>query len=184
MKKEAIFVGFFPKITSPAPDWLTNKKVREVCSVGNCISEGPEGWLELSRHNSWGFYDTEDAAWKIAGSGRRNFDLYAYRLFPFRSLAGKMEDLDLPPCQCGAFPEEFCFLGHDVVTKSESDFFECSPLSCNNASQNYPVNEFCLIVDYETACRALAEISREGSCEPGPYYLFEVYRKPRSPKKS
>lgn len=182
MKKEPVFIGFFPKMTNPAPDWLTNKNVKEVCSVSNCISEGPEGWLEVARLNAFGFFETEEAARKVAGSERRKFEVYAYRLFPFRSIAGKLENVEIPVAQ-GILPEDYCFLGHDVVTRSESQFFECSPLSCNNAAEKYDVNEFCLIADFETSCRALADISRGGSCEPGPYYLFEVYRKPRAPRK-
>ena len=70
----------------------------------------------------------------------------------------------------------FKLIGHDVVSRSISSFFECSPLSCNYAAQEFAVNSWCLsehIADAEGACRNISA----GNYEPGPYYLFEVLRK-------
>jgi hypothetical protein len=62
-----------------------------------------------------------------------------------------------------------------------SDFFECSPLSCNRAAENFPTNVFCLLDNEAEAYHAILEMSQAGSgVEPGPYYLFKVYRKKRA----
>jgi hypothetical protein len=172
---EPVFVGFFPKITRPGSEWLGNPAAREIASVSACISEGPPGWIDHWKHNRHGFYDAEKLAEQVAGPDRAGYDLYAYRLFPFRCIGDKIESA--PVDGVGRAPEDYAFLGYDVVTRSTADFFECSPLSCNAAARHYPVNEFCLLAGRETALHVLQEISRDGGYEPGPYYLFEVYRK-------
>lgn len=177
---EAVFVGFFPKVTKQAPEWLGNKSVREICAVSNCISEGPENWIAHWKHNELGFYDTERLAYEVIGEEIQKFDIYAYKLFPLRCIGDKMEDT-LINFRHHSFASDYAFLGYDIVTKSTSDFFECSPLSCNHGATTYEVNEFCLVGDKERAFKILLEISKDGSYEPGPYYLFEVYRKRNTP---
>jgi hypothetical protein len=173
----AVFVGFFPKLTQPAPEWLGNPAVREICSVSTCISAGPEGWLQHWRHNRFGFYDSEALALEVAGPDPASFDLYAYKLFPFHCLDDQLK-LAAIVGVAGPLPPGYEFLGYDIVTKSTADFFECSPLSCNAGARQYDVNKFCLIAAKARAYQVLLEISRDGGYEPGPYYLFEVYRKP------
>ncbi len=175
----AVFIGFFPKLTAPAPAWLGNPSVREICSVSQCISAGPADWINHWKHNAFGFYDTEALAREIIGQSSARFDLYAYRLFPLRCLGQQIESipLDNHPPENLPLPGHYDFLGYDIVTKSGPDFFECSPLSCNNGAAKYAVNPFCLIDSQTEAARIWQEISRAGSYEPGPYYLFEVYRK-------
>lgn len=172
---KAIFVGFFPKITQQTPDWFSNKSVKEICSVSNCISSGPEGWIDQWRHNELGFYDSEALAYKVIGESPEEFDIYAYKFFPLRSADNKIETTALTS-KTDDFPDDYEFLGYDIVSKSVADFFECSPLSCNDGAAEYEVNQFCLITNRDRAYRILLEI-QEGSYEPGPYYLFEVYRK-------
>jgi hypothetical protein len=172
----AVFIGFFPKTTAPAPAWLGAPSVREICSVSECISAGPANWINHWKHNAFGFYHTEALAAEVIGPSSGQFDLYAYRLFPLRCLGQQIETISIDS-PVNAVPEDFSFLGHDIVTKSGPDFFECSPLSCNKGAIKYEVNQFCLIGGQDEALKILQEISRDGSYEPGPYYLFEVYRK-------
>ncbi len=55
---------------------------------------------------------------------------------------------------------------------------ECSPLSCNDMSPELPVNPCCLIDDFERAYEIAARFGSEvDSVEPGPYYLFQVFRR-------
>jgi hypothetical protein len=171
------FVGFFPKITQPAPAWLGNESVREIGSVSTCISEGPEDWINHWQHNDLGFFDTADLAYELISQSPEKFDLYAYKLFPLRCLAGRLESVSID-LKLDNFPPNYEFLGYDIVTRSGPHFFECSPLSCNRGAAEYDVNQYCLIADRETAYRVLLAICQAGSYEPGPYYLFEVYRAP------
>jgi len=174
---EPIFVGFFPKARPARPDAFKPAHVVEICSVSNCINAAPEGWVDLWRHNELGFYDTEDLTLEVACSSPGDFEVFAYRLFPLvfdngRQLAFKVPVSPLQP-EAG-----FKLIGHDVVSRSSSPFFECSPLSCNYAAEEFAVNSWCLIENIEDAEGACRKISA-GNYEPGLYYLFEVLRNER-----
>lgn len=128
-----ITVGFFPKITQPGHVLDLETPVAEICSVSHCISPGPVGWITHCQHNTLGFYDTEAAVYQVIDANRPTYDLYAYRLVPVRCLGGVIEALTIFS-QAVPIPDAYVRIGWDVVTKSSSDFFECSPLSCNGAA--------------------------------------------------
>ena len=174
--KPPLFVGYLPKRTVVRPDWLRKASVTAICSVSECISRGSENRISEWKHNQWGFYDTESSALEVVGHDLNEFDLYAYRLFPFRWIEEREEPFDIVPSS-GEIGEAYTLLGYDIVTNSSGSYFECSPLSCNSAADQYTVNQFCLIDNPEQAYRVLMELSRAGNYEPGPYYLVEVYRK-------
>ncbi len=176
-----VLAGFFPKKTTRKSDSVDNSAVEEIRSVSLCISGGPEDWIERWEHNYFGFYDSEELALGILAQEERGFDLYAYKIYGLRFEAGEVR-----PCPWPIRLEwdlsAYEFLGHDAVTGSEPDApkvqwsFGCSPLSCNNAAKDFPVNRHCLITELDNAYRACIEISK-GAYEAGPYYLFEVYRR-------
>ncbi len=175
------FVGFFPKRTEERADWLENPVVEEICSVSLCISDGPEDWVERWEHNDLGFYDSEALALDATEGKESGFDLYAYRMYGLRFDAGEVQTHPSPvklACDLSAYE----FLGHDAVSRSGAGvpnvqcFFECSPLSCNSGADVFSVNRHCLITELDNAYQACIEISK-GKYEPGPYYLFEVYRR-------
>lgn len=180
-----IFVGYFPKITAQKNDlktekgdiWLKNEIVEEICSVSDCISKGPEGWIDEWKHNVLGFYDTEESALSVIPDNQEKYDLFAYKLYPIQFNEGKIVDYNVESNAIESLGS-YKFIGFDIVSKSEVDFFECSPLSCNNACEKYSVNKYCLIAQLENAYNACVEIE-QGRWEPGPYYLFEVFRKTR-----
>lgn len=198
-----IFVGYFPKITVQTKDlknekggiWVKNQIVEEICSVSECISEGPEGWIDKWKHNDSGFYDTEESALNVIPINQEKYDLYAYKLYPVKFIEGKVAECKVKSSAIENL-DSYKFIGYDVVSRSVSDYFECSILSCNSACEIYTVNRFCLIQDFEVALQCCRKISEEitdaktmkrpdgiveyhGKWEPGPYYLFEVYRKIR-----
>jgi hypothetical protein len=84
----------------------------------------------------------------------------------------------------GAIPPgaDFESLGFDAVSKSVSDFFECSPLSCNREARRFRVNPRCLFDSLDDAVAAAKEFSRSEP-EPGPYYVTEVWRRLRAPRR-
>ncbi len=175
-----IFVGFFPKVTQPRPEWIRVDTIKEICSVSEDISHGPYNWIEQWKHNALGFYDSEQTALSLISDDPEQYDLYAYEIFPFYVLNSLVSSVEIDP-STGTVPPDYEFLGYDIVTKSASDFFECSPLSCNRAAENFTTNAFCLLDNEVNAYDALMEMSKPGSAvEPGPYHLFKVYRKKRA----
>ena len=171
------FVGFFPKRTAAPPPPLAAVGVHEIGSVSHCLSVGPPDWIDRWLHNRYGFFDSERVAATVAGS--EDYDLYAYALLPVRTVDGDLEPFAVEPIT-EKVPEDYVYLGVDVVSRSTSDFFECSPLSCNLAGVDVSVNEFCLLPDAEAGLRFLQKVGRDGGYEPGPYYLVSVWKKQRT----
>ena len=181
-RPDPILIGFFPKKTARPDAWFGKTSVEEVCSVSNCISCGPDNWMDLWKHNmTWRLFDTEAAAWEIAGQDRRAYDMYAYRLFPVVFDGSEVSPVAAEATAAGDL-SEYDFLGYDPVSREEgASEFGHSPLSCNKGFDQYQVNRFCLLDDLNAAWRITAEIARDArekhSWEPGPYYLCEVHRK-------
>lgn len=174
--KSAQFVGFFPKKTAVRPDGFNNPVIEEICSVSECISEGPVGWVKKWKHNELGFFNSEKIAREIIGQNPEVFDLYAYKMFPLEFNHGNVSAYSISVQLSWEFPD-YEFLGYDCISRSTgSSFFECSALSCNAGYEEFPVNRYCLLDDFDAAYQAAAEFSKD-KYEPGPYYLFEVYRK-------
>jgi len=172
---EPKFIGFFPKLPCPKPEGFDDKKINEICSVSECIAKGPENWIEEWQHNELGFFDTEEKATRMPGKDCDKYCLYAYKLYPLRFSSNKVEVYSIP-LNLQADLVNYDLLGYDIVSRSSSDFFECSVLSCNGLYKIYSVNQYCLIDASEDAYNYCLEIEKE-KAEPGPYYLFEVYRK-------
>jgi len=170
-----IFVGFFPKRTQPAPKEFKSGTIQEIASVAECISPAPKGWIQHWKHNPLGFFDTQTLAMQVIEDDLEEYDLYAYKVFPVRCKYRETEPIPITNSP-GDVPDDYHFLGYDIVTKSRADFFECSPLSCNYLANDYEVNQFCLIDELEAASQVLADICKSGNAEPGPYYLFAIYR--------
>jgi len=170
---DPIFIGFFPKKTVQNPDFLDG--VDKICSVSNCISPGPDDWIDKWKHNPLGFFDSQKLAIQVVGGNRNDFDIFAYRLFPLEFVDGEVRGFEIPS-HVDACLDSFTFLGYDATNRSGGSFFECSALSCNYAAKDFPVNRHCLFDDMKVAYEATRKIS-SGDYEPGPWYLLEVHRK-------
>lgn len=171
-----VLIGYFPKRTLQRPDWLQAAGVDEICSVSTCISPAPEGWIDHWRHNEMWVYDTPELALSILTDAmRREFDLYAYQVWPVQFDQGQQHSFNLPLLQVAPLPPSFERLGLDVVSRSCGSTFECSPLSCNSMADHVAVNRHCLVDDVAVALQLAAEFEA-GGCEPGPYFVVEVWR--------
>jgi hypothetical protein len=171
-----ILIGYFPKRTRKRPDWLEAAGVEEICSVSECVSEGPDDWIQRWLHNNLGVYNSPELAWRVVPEeSRYEFDLYAYQMFPVKFVEGRQEPVDIPPLEIQALDGSFERLGYDIVSNSVGSGFECSPLSCNLMAKEVRVNSFCLVDECETAFQ-LAIKFEAGGCEPGPYHVVEVWR--------
>src|SRR5206468_12168705 len=71
--------GYFVKHTEAKPNWLQTSDVIEICSVSNCISSPPEGWIEHWLHNELGWFNcVSDAISVVPASQRAKYRLFAY----------------------------------------------------------------------------------------------------------
>jgi hypothetical protein len=170
-------IGYFPKRVGHRPDWLKADAVQAIRSASNCISSGPEGWIDHWKHDELWLYATEAAAGSVVPDEQRSqFELHAYRMLPAVFEGGERAPLELPVLQIQLLPHGYESIGFDAVSRSCSDAFECSPLSCNSMAQEIATNEHCLLKDLATAEQVAQRFSVEEP-EPGPYYVVEVLRR-------
>ena len=169
-------IGYFPKITArKLPDFL-DTGVEEICSVSTCISEGPPDWIERWLHNELCVFDTPELASRvIPQDGSDVYDLFAYSMLPVQFIRGSWQPYSVPQVLAEPTPSDFVRLGFDVVARLPNSTFLCSPLSCNYMAHEIGANRFCLIED-EARAMELGAIFEAERCEPGPYYIVDVWR--------
>lgn len=172
-----VLIGYFPKRYTPRPDGLDAPRVREICSVSECIASGPDGWLERWSHNDMWAYNSVREAWAVAlpEADASAWRMHAYRLLPVEFVASEHRPFEIPKLDVEALPANFESLGFDIVSRSNGALFECSPLSCNYLAEEATANEYCLMSTLADAVRVAGEFAR-GEPEPGPYFVIEVLR--------
>jgi len=171
-------VGYFPKQCEVPAGWqyaAATSHVIEICSVSGCIAPSPDGWIDHWLHNDWGFFNTPSDAGHVVPSGSTGFVIFAYRLLPLQFEGGETKPIGLGDLAVEPLPVDFRSLGFDVVNKTFSAFFECSPLSCNYMANEIPVNRYCLVDDPDQAVKVAERFSVEQP-EPGTYFVLEVLR--------
>jgi len=176
-------LGYFPKIVLPRQDaWWMAENVEEICNAGECVDETPRGWIDLWKHNDCFFYDDVATAAEAASTDPRRFETFAYRALDRRFDAQGEHPVAFPKVSPAPLTAEWAMIGYDAVECTQrletGAQIECSPLSCNRISKEVAVNRFCLIDEFDRAL-ALARWfgSGDAKVEPGPYYLFEVWRR-------
>jgi hypothetical protein len=169
--------GYFPKRIASRPKELDAPGVREIASVSDCMSSGPENWIDHWRHNELGWFNTVvDAMSAIPKAERALYRVFAYRLEPFAYHQGNQIEIVIPTdVRPDPIGPEFVERGFDAVSKSMETVlgFECSPLSCNYLAVELPTNEFCLFPNRDAAAAAAQSFSIEQP-EPGDYYVIQV----------
>jgi|WetSurMetagenome_2_1015567.scaffolds.fasta_scaffold204951_2 hypothetical protein len=200
-------IGYFPRRqTGPPPNYRLPPGVAEIANVGHYTSDGPANWMDQWRHNEMWFFDCEALARKVIADAIRieiepdlqrdppwrvklsrepgcNYDFYAYKMFPCCYVDGRREDYELSALACEPLPADYERLGYDAVSREGVANLECSPLFCNGRADDIAVNRFCLIDEPERAL-GLAQMfsgSHGNGCEPGNYFVLEVWRK-KTPK--
>jgi hypothetical protein len=173
---DSVFAGYFAKRIMPRPDWLAVPHIREIWSVSECMSKGPERWIDHWKHNTttWLFDTAELASSVIPPEERADFVLVAYRFWA--PIVDKGEEFDLEDDLPALPPPDDSFesIGFDAVSHPVSNF-SCSPLSCNHGAKTFATNEYCLFATLEEAIVGAKEFST-GKWEPGPYFIVEVLR--------
>ena len=177
-----IDAGYFAKRIVPRPEAIHAPRVREICSVSNCISMGPDDWLDSWRHNELGWFNSIDDALRVVPGGTlRQYRLFAYRVTPEVHRSGARVKF-APPADVhpDPIPSDFVARGFDAVSKSVDGTigFECSPLSCNYLAAELDVNEFRLFSSLDPAL-AGADTFSVSQPEPGDYYVVQVLEAPQ-----
>lgn len=170
-----VLIGYFPKRRTEPHEWLAGTAAREICSVSLCLAPGPPDWIESWIHNDWACFNSPEEAVSVIPADDAEFCIYAWSLVARRFEQGEQIKIPLSAENVSPLPADFECLGFDVVSKTASFTFECSPLSCNNMAQEIAVNEFCLLDDLQDALSAALRFSVEEP-EPGPYYVVQVHR--------
>jgi hypothetical protein len=186
---KARLIGYLAKRTAKRQSYLPDA-VEEVCSVSCCISKAPSAGQQPTR---MGFCSSETLALRMicAEPHRGAYDVYAYFMLPVAfEDDGEMRDLNQTERDVlaeaengvGQMPQGYVCLGWDFATNSLGwetwPLFGCSPLTCNGLAQYIATNRYGLIDDIDRAFAVAGEIVQT-PCEPGPYYLVQVWRKER-----
>lgn len=167
-------MGYFPKQIELRPEWLKASGVMDICSVSECVSQGPQDWIQLWRHNEWWLYSTiPDAISVIPQQEADRFTLFAYQFESMIYHGGESTVFNLPDFDIQPLPNTASSLGFDVVSRSMDSTFECSPLSCNHMAEEITVNSHCLIDTLAKAREVAIQFSIEEP-EPGPYFVAEI----------
>jgi hypothetical protein len=176
------FCGYFPKKATPLPEGYDLPGVVEIASVSVCLAPAPEDWIQSYTFNALGFFDDVGLAESVIPEPEQSqsqFDIYAYEFLDERFACGLVEAWLMPPLDCSPPGSDFEPLGFDVVGKSISAFFECSPLSCNGEAKTFRANAYCLFDGLDEAVAA-AQAFSNNEPEPGPYYIARVLRRRRA----
>jgi len=176
-----IFIGYFPMKTNKDFGSLKPFGVEEICSVSDCVSDSPEGWIDRWKHNEMWVFDTLELAWSVVPeTERKDFDMFGYYLFPERIPVKEPSSFEqkpfiIPSLRVTPMDDTFEKMGYDIVNRWAGNAFECSPLSCNGMADEIKVNRYCLIDESDKAFEIAKQFEAKGA-EPGPYYVIEVWR--------
>ena len=125
------FIGYFPKKIEPATAAMAMPGVKEIWSVSECISSGPENWIDHWKHNEWGVYDTLELARSVCDTNSvESFCFLAFSLWSEQfGKAVPRHPLSEPSPSPPVLASDFELVGYDAVSCSGGANFECSPLS-------------------------------------------------------
>jgi hypothetical protein len=171
-------IGYLPKRVQRPPGWLPDMpSIDQICSVGDCFSPAPEDRISFWKHNAMWLYDDETTTMSIVPLElQHEFTLFAYKMLPSLFNDGDQKTFNIPELHVAPLSQDYIRIGYDAVGWSGGTGFDCSPLSCNLRAPDYKVNRYCLVDTLEEAITMAKDFSKGGG-EPGPYFVFEVWRK-------
>ncbi len=173
--------GYLAKRVVRKPDWLKASGVKDIYSVSGCISKDFADYINFWKHNGYWFFDSPEIIAQVARE--HSIDLAGTTMFYYEVYKQEFDDAKAqwrPYDREDSFttnvrlPDQKIFVGFDVVSCSQKNAPECSPLSCNSLANEIQTNSHCLLPHFETAKR-LMETGRFNDSEPGPYRVFGVY---------
>jgi len=171
--------GYLAKKVSPKPDWLKAPQVTEIYSLSECISENFADYVNDWKHNGFWLFDSPDAirlAAQASSSNLAGTHLFYYEVHEqeFDGSSWRAWEPEQSLATNVLMPTGKQLDGFDVVTFSQRNLPECSPLSCNGLAAEISTNAHCLLPTFEEAYSLLSGGLFNNS-EPGPYRIFSVY---------
>jgi hypothetical protein len=177
----SVLVGYFPQKSKSEPT-SPAAGVDEICCVPGCLTNEIEGWVNHWKHNDMFLFNDESTAWGLVqDSEKKHFDLYAYKMIPLAIRPGDTEPAVIPNLPVAPLNTDFENLGYDIQSRSDRSEYRCSPLLCNVKLGLCKANRHCLLDDRDQAIELAQKFERRG-CEPGPYFVMEVWRRKRPAK--
>jgi hypothetical protein len=173
--------GYMAKRVVRRPDWLKANGVEDIYSVSGCLSKDFADYINFWKHNGYWLFDSPDIIEQVAQE--HSIDLAGTTMFFYEVYEQEFNDAkeqwypyerDRSFITNVCLPEKKILAGFDVVSSTQRNSPECSPLSCNSLANEIQTNSHCLLSDYETA-KQLVETGRFKDSEPGPYRIFAVY---------
>jgi hypothetical protein len=171
--------GYLAKRVLKRPEWLDAQNVSDIYSVSGCMSEVFADYVEHWRHNGFWLFDAPEIIRDVAR--KESIDLTGTSLFYYEVYEKEFDGATwISYAPDSSFetsvmvPIDKRLEGFDVVTFSNRNLPECSPLSCNHLAQEHPTNPHCLFSSFDDAETSLINGAFKGS-EPGPYRIFSVY---------
>jgi hypothetical protein len=173
--------GYMLKQVLPRPSWIKTAAVNDIFAVSSCCSKDFADYINYWRHNGYWLFNKPADMDEIATTERA--DRSTLKLFYYEVYESEFDEDEKA---WSAFDPEKSFEtnvvkpntakleGFDVVSFSNGNSPECSPLSCNSLADEIPVNQHCLFASFAEAKEAL-EVGKFIDSEPGPYRIFAVY---------
>src|SRR5437868_13810409 len=171
--------GYMAKRVSKKPDWLKATQVIDVYSVSGCTSEDFADYINYWKHNGFWFFDSPDVIRLVANEnsiGLEGTNLFYYEVHELEFEGGRWDPVNLEPSMPTnvVVPPSRQLEGFDVVTFSQRNAPECSPLSCNHLAEEVVTNSHCLFASFEEA-EVNVKNGVFNNSEPGPYRIFSVF---------
>ena len=173
--------GYMAKRVVNKPDWLEPTGVEDIYSVSGCISKYFADYITFWKHNGYWLFDSPEVIQEVAKG--QSIDLAGSTMFYYEVHEQEFDDAIGRWCPYEReesfitnvhLPDQKRLVGFDVVSSSQKNAPECSPLSCNSLADEIQTNSHCLLPDFETTKR-LVDAGRFNDSEPGPYRIFAVY---------
>lgn len=176
-----IELGYMAKRIVKRPAWLDVPSVCDVYAVSDCISPNFADYINFWSHNGFWFFDKPSHITRLClqhGIPLDDLKFVYYEGHPQQFNTNEHTWRGFGPASDFKAnvspPTNPRLLGYDIVSYSQQNSPECSPLSCNHVATDVRVNSHCLIdtLDYAVEC---LEAGIFDNAEPGPMRIIAVY---------
>jgi hypothetical protein len=171
--------GYLAKRVAKRPGWLQAPQIEDIYSLSGCESKDFAGYIDHWKHNGYWLLDSPGIIRNLAHEESVKLEgttLFYYEVHEFEFEGQIWKPLAPDPGMATnvSLPAHKLLEGFDVVTFSQKNLPEHSPLSCNSLAEELHTNAHCLFATFEEA-EANINKGAFANCEPGPYRIFSVF---------